>query len=900
MKKAKKTISVFLSVCLTVSALSCVFAIPSGLVSAEGSALNDAYTYNFADYDNTDSIEGFRKVTMNKNGGVFNKVSIYTDEDGDSGLGTGEKMLLIGNSYSNTNPTVAIGIAQFYNPADHAVANGDGYSLVRYPVTEMSVDIRIPNATNNSQKNGTLLSLCAADAAYNSENSYISQKNKFLKFVINANETYGYALWYGGVDDTFNYTPAEDGTISGVQVTPVVKDWQILGKFASRATPKSGATLAELLIDDDGNALTAADRETMATYFTNKKSLTNDELWVNIAAKYDSSNTELIFTLNLSGYADLRKVNSTLPEKIRVKLTIANTGYTQSGLGMIGVAAGLSNYSGVAVKNLTLKYDVSAAYAESAEEFKTKFAADYESLTADPLTSADKESVNTLLSDYDSLNENVKSIILTDDTTGFETKLSTLQAAQEALNNGADYFDPFEGALSWSLTSNIISEKNLIETNDYSDDAALSKPTGEEAFWGIHTDTKNTENKVLYLRKSLLTTNADPYNDSSQNIASVLYTFNDLSAGDKKVEAITGKMYFSTGGTSGNYYKRAIGGICYSYSSQYVWNAIAVSNYGFNDVKRTSNTTGTSKTLLYNESGESVPTESLTQNQWVDFEFKYNYSTGRYYYTLTGETASGVQSFTMCTPTCGLVSQVGLCHPSAAGMAFDNIAITLADKEDFKPEVLGAKILKQATETGDQNLRIDFNFGKSIVFGADKNINEYGVILQAGTQVNEDGTAKDTLLDSANTKRTVLRGKVTSVSEIPSLFTVTITNSAENAGKRVTAIAYVKDAYGNYYYSENTNEVVKNGIAVKSVMGIMKAWYLDMNTNESAALTSAAERYVSSDSPEPEIVANAAAAQTKALSYADGTVKTTDKEYGDCKEILSRIFYHFYNTTVTE
>lgn len=192
---------------------------------------------------------------------------------------------------------------------------------------------------------------------------------------------------------------------------------------------------------------------------------------------------------------------------------------------------------------------------------------------------------------------------------------------------------------------------------------------------------------------------------------------------------------------------------------------------------------------------------------------------------------------------------------------------------------LGAKILKEPTATGDQNLRLDFDFSDTITNGADANIVEYGVILQAGT------VSKATLTDTDNTARQIISKAITTVEEIPATMTLTITNSAANSGKRVSAVAYVKDGNGDYYYSSNTDECANDGVLVKSVMGIMKAWYQDGDLDKTAATATYAA----------EAGLNAAAVAADLTDYAAGVIGTTSPKYAACKEAMSGVFYHYYN-----
>lgn len=920
MIKTKKLLGVFLSVCLMLSALSVMLITPS--VSAQSnSAPVSNLTYDFTDTSafSAGSLPEQKKGEVikvdaeakssgsNVTNLAIGDLAIVSDPTNNLGLGENAQVLKLGKAL-NGNTSNMVDVASFINKASHASSE----TFVTYPVTKMSVDAFLPNAYA-TRGGGLAFSKSASAVTYDTVNSCFKSSVNFVIMALAADSTYGVNLAVSSQGYKSVYITANETGVSSVKITDFARPGNYSYGYGAKPTDKNVngtctniGTLGALAIDARGNSLDDTLALVLDDYFKRKTSISNAERWVNIEVTETTGSdskkyAQVDVTLNFSDYADLRKSNPNLPEEL--KLRLPNSDHTLIGsnnaeFSMLGSLSGDKSVSATAVKKVSFDYDISSYSSELAKKFKEELDTAYASLTADIIKQDDLASINEHLANYDALDENAKSALESDEELQF--KLSTLNEAKAALENGAYMFDAFEGNLNWQVEGkisnfsaqivtngdNVDCSDDLTETNTYSEAAAADAGDSDgKAFWGINTDSANEYNKALWLRKSFNGYNMDPAGSGNrQKWPSVLYTLKDgVLPNGAKIEKITGKMYYSQ-----NHYKKAIG-ILYNYTDKFKWNTISASGEKITNLYRTAVNKGElDKWGLKNDSGSTVSLETLKKNQWVDFILDYDYEKGRYDLTLTGlNTSDSTESFTMNTPACELLEKVGICHAFQTAQSIDNIAITLAKEKDYKPAVLGAKILKKKTENGDQNLRIDFDFSNVIANGADKNITEYGVILQAGTQT------KETLI-SVNNKRTVLSHKISSVSDIPSLYTVTITNSAENSGKRVSALAYIKDSNGNYYYSENNSDVVTDGVAQKSVMGVMKAWYADMETNQSEKLNAAAQRYVVGESPEGII--DAAAALDKASRYANGIVTTTDSEYAECKTILSRIFYNFYNT----
>lgn len=840
-------------------------------------------------------------------GGDFKTMDIFTDTENTAGLGANTQMLKIGKDLT-TESSRSAGVIFLTHPNDKVVDNGDGTkALQQYPITKMSMNVRLPKS--QVQRKGFFLTRGKTAETYNAETGAFEMYRTISTLALNIIDGEGFAVY-------FKHSPSftVQYTVDGEKITGIdILDGSAMNNNDNPVATgvKSGigkkTTLGAQAIDADGNALTAELQAVLDTFFKEKTTLTTDEQWVHLETfAENATNTNYVLTLHLDGYDALKVEHPALPEALRIKITHSNN-YNKNtndlGLGGFGMLSSQSGRSttGVAITDLSVEYDISSYFAAAAEEFKTSFAADYAAVVGSNgyFDQKDLTAVNALLDSYAALADGVKTLLA--DDAAVVAKLSALQSAKAALDDGAYYFDAFDHGLNYKVISKVESDitkdvsgapvsikDDLIETNIYSETAASKEGENGTAFWGIHTDSANAANNALWLRKSFNSNNYKAQENNSQGWPNVLYTLKDgILPEGAEVQKITGKMWYP-----GTHYKDAMG-VMYKYDNEYRWYATALSYGLFKDEKLNESgmnfdwNWGCYKDIA---TGESTKDKIKWQkDQWVDFTMDYSAEQGAYMFTIKGIDGTGVSAeISVYTPSCEPLTRVGFFNGDQTKQCFDDIAVTLKGYEpiDFAPDTLGAKILKQPTENGDQNLRIDFDFSNTIANGADKNIVEYGAILQAGTQ------EKAALMDAENADRTFVALPVANISEIPQTLIVTVSNSAENSGKRVSAIGYVKDAEGNYYYSENDNEVISNGLAVKSVMGVMKAWYLDVSASDTAGVKAAAEAYKAADAEQTLTVDEIL---EKVAAYANGTVTTESPEYALCKELLSKVFHYYYN-----
>lgn len=884
-----------------------------------------SFTYDFTDVEQFTSgdvvsqIPGAIQVNaIRKSDGTTNiltPMELTSIAQNITGLNSDKQLLQLGKGVG-ANATWQVQAAHLYHPNDAVLVHPDGTkTLNQYPVTKLSLNVMLANM--DAHRGGFFITKGMKPLTYDAANDVFTTAYSYIEFGLKADTT-GLALTYQHHSFAgYSLKPNADNKLESITLKNYERPANT-GSTAKLTAASTGKTLGGQVIDADGAYVAEDAAAKLNEYFTKKTSLTAAERWVNIECVENEANKaqmKFYFTFNFTDYSDFRSENESLnlPEVLCVCLKgtsecgylYGNQGTTEKAFMGFGYWTGETGKPGNYVQKVSIEYDVSSYYAAVAEEFKTSFAAGFAAAAGSNgyFDQSDAAAVDVQLNAYNQLADGVKEVLKTD--AAFAAQLSALQSAKAALEGGADYFDAFEHGLNYQVISKIHTDveknigsssapnmvnikDNLTETNVYSADAAKDAGDAEgNAFWGVHTDKTNAGNNALWLRKSFNAYNMVPTESGDrQGWPSVLYTLKDgILPEGAKIQKVTGKMWhYATYGD-----KRTMG-VVHEYTDEYHWKAAVVSNARIFKLEKQAETRAHCDRnmgyyLVGTETSNTIT--NLAKDQWLDFSMEYSAEHGCYIFTLKGlNTAGEMLTYAVLTQACKPTEKFALVHGAPTQQCFDDIAVTLYKEPQVAPDVLGAKILKQATENGDQNLRIDFDFSNTILNGAEKNIVEYGAILQAGTQT------KETLTNAANANRTVLSTSVTDVSEIPETYIVTITNSAENSGKRISAIAYVKDASGNYYYSANNSEVIKDGLAVKSVMGVMKAWYLDVSVCDASGVAAAVEAYKAADA---EQTLTAEEIAQKVTAYANGTITTASAEYAACKQLLHKVFHYYYN-----
>ncbi|MBQ2236521.1 MAG: hypothetical protein II317_00205 [Clostridia bacterium] len=190
--------------------------------------------------------------------------------------------------------------------------------------------------------------------------------------------------------------------------------------------------------------------------------------------------------------------------------------------------------------------------------------------------------------------------------------------------------------------------------------------------------------------------------------------------------------------------------------------------------------------------------------------------------------------------------------------------------DNLKINALGAAVLKNVEVGKAQSLRFGFDFSaiNSAVTAESVTLKEYGIIIKSGTP------KKDELISSGQ-KVSVTDFDATPLTDE---LTLVITNSDKYSHIRVSAVAYAVVEYnGTKYtvYSDNDDDKASDGVATKSVMGVMKA---EMKSHtEEAAFTTAVD-----------------AANTKCTTSFDATVLDQTSTEGT-RPFIKWLFYYYFN-----
>ena len=326
--------------------------------------------------------------------------------------------------------------------------------------------------------------------------------------------------------------------------------------------------------------------------------------------------------------------------------------------------------------DFTVSYDISSFYADVIDEFKQRVDA------LGYLTYEDYEGLTQIYQQYQTLSQEEQSYI----------NIERVENAIQAFDNGAYFYDDFEGNLNWKIASKITGttyDDNLTETNIYSADTVTS--TGNdagEAFWGIHTDSQDINNHALWLRKSFSENNIlGSVNTHRRQPSVTAITKPGILPEDAKIAFVKGRMYVNHSNIS-NERNFASVQLSYMYESEYNWQSVGINYEGtLNGGIRTSETQGHNywPHLEGNYSYEGTLTE-FASNQWVDFELKYNPSYGCYVFAAKGLDDQGEKvSWEVQMPNgTKPMSQVALLHTNNVKQSFDDIAIGLMDSNYAK------------------------------------------------------------------------------------------------------------------------------------------------------------------------------------------------------------------------
>lgn len=202
---------------------------------------------------------------------------------------------------------------------------------------------------------------------------------------------------------------------------------------------------------------------------------------------------------------------------------------------------------------------------------------------------------------------------------------------------------------------------------------------------------------------------------------------------------------------------------------------------------------------------------------------------------------------------------------------------------DFLPEMLGTTLVGDGTALGNQKIRLDVSF-KNIIKAAEGNleIKQYGVVYGLGS-LTADELKKIKPVNGEN----AIVFDYESENVVGGLKTVEFERTLATYGRKISVIAFVEDAAGKRYYSENEIDGVTSdkGVIKTSVMDIMRT-YLHNNVFDvllTESVNSFAGQYT--DLPAESI-------KSILKNYVSGKTDATDENYELAKEFTARAYFY--------
>ena len=223
------------------------------------------------------------------------------------------------------------------------------------------------------------------------------------------------------------------------------------------------------------------------------------------------------------------------------------------------------------------------------------------------------------------------------------------------------------------------------------------------------------------------------------------------------------------------------------------------------------------------------------------------------------------------------------------------------------PAIKGAKVLVPNTAAGQQKLRIDVDFsGTKSLHNQNLGINDYGVIIaKASSSTTKDGMIRayggTEAVDISELENITSGTKISLKNfgfddEKTAKFIINV-GDINNYGKRVALIAYVATDRGTYYsFGDREDAVAPDGLASKSVMGVIKSMFKDTGStvyrNIETAYTdclkdSGLKTALNKESLEKTYL------QSLFEGYVTGSTITTESvDYKNAKQVAAYMFYY--------
>lgn len=748
MKTFKKALSITLALALVIASIPATF----GVVSSEAPA--STLTYDFTQMEEGTDVGAMNGVSVysvfnptNTNGATqYNALLSLAKVQADTAniYGTAGKILEIETSgkLPGAGLKSSAVIADFQYP--EVIGN--------FPVKKFSgiATMAVPQNTDIVQGGTTFIIAKKTES--------VDEKNTTDDTTDTTTITKYLYTTIGLLDDTVNAYKTDGSVSSSISATAFSIGFGKIGTLSydnlnteperslnsavsnAKKGNKNATEFVEYVINDNGEALTNIQKEALITYLnglTDGTPLTQYQRQMEFALEDNGTYAKITIALpNVPGYADIECAES-MPSKLRFTYNVNYTSGYEGYIGGIGwtyssgtnVYTANDIYGGVqAINSLAIEYDTSsyyeAGYIAEADEFVALANSTLGGITA--YKSADLDTYKALVAAYNALDaENVLPLVEAQNA-DIAAKIETLEGAIAVLEGGVDVYDTFENGLNWEIEGSY--NANMVPTNTY--DASYAVRTNDavansNAFWGV-------KDGALWLRKSFNTEYQKSNTPTIAQYPTVLAVpKTDIVPADKKIEKISGKMYYYKDDIYSNGYHAMIG-TAYSYTSETEWSGIGLA-YGYKaPINRTERIDEESQSAELNwkylngmceiiEGADYLACSSNANQgvncfafaQWTDFSLEYDYTRGYYVYTLTGlhrditkdngcqnanhTTGEAITVKIGITDATELLGKVGLFNGNSIGESFDDIAITYADAT--QPEVPTAEELAEEFRT---------------------------------------------------------------------------------------------------------------------------------------------------------------------------------------------------------
>ena len=405
------------------------------------------------------------------------------------------------------------------------------------------------------------------------------------------------------------------------------------------------------------------------------------------------------------------------------------------------------------IKKISAQFDISGYYENQLSDYLEELKVFVESgITRDKYAKV-KEYVEY----YNSLEDEVKESL---DNKYIEDLLS----AYDAFQNGAYFYDNFEGAsLNWKTAAKWDANDRLWnKLGKLAEPDSLPEQNNDptaDGFWGVLSENGN---RALALRRNFVVNESENTNTASwiQNHHYVLYTpKNSHTLSGVNIYSISADMYLDTYAVNSN---PSPGFIVYDYNMEREWKGFGI--YATADETKLSyacsvyrsdqpelltptqfRNTGPDAKLLDSEGNTTV----FAQKQWLNITMKYSFVDNAYVITVSGKNVAGQNVSASTLLIADMLQELYIGGMTVADKGvFDNIAISYFDAECMEKLI---NAIPQPINTSCENAIINAEMAYDKLDSSDKSyVKNKDVLTQARKDYDNLSAAEDALLPGIN------------------------------------------------------------------------------------------------------------------------------------------------------